>query len=64
MILFGRRRRHREARLEEARAEHQLSRARLAHVREHIVEPLRRAGERNQFADMIRTSLMEGHGKQ
>jgi hypothetical protein len=54
--------RAREARrrAEEARAERELSQRRLEAVRKHAVHPLRKAGERNNFADMIRDGLLGG----
>ena len=51
------------ARAEDAAAEARKSQVRQEAVREHIVRPLRRAAERNQFSDMIRASLIEGHGR-
>lgn len=63
-MIFGRiwRRRERaEAGAKAARREAETSRKRLAHVRENVVEPLRAAGQRNQFAVMIADSLREGH---
>lgn len=65
------RRRHREldarlaeatARAEAAAAEAEKSLARQESVREHVVKPLKRAAEHNQFADLIRNSLTEGNG--
>lgn len=52
-----------EGAAQDARREAETSRQRLAHFREHIVEPIRAAGERNQFAAMIADSLREGHPK-
>lgn len=51
------------ARAEEARGEVRRSRERQETVREKVVMPLQRAAEHNQFADLIRRSLTEGHGK-
>lgn len=52
------------ARAETAAGEARKSRARQEHVREHVVGPLQRAAEHNQFADLIRRSLTEGHGRE
>lgn len=71
MRIFSCRRRHSgldarvadaEKRAEEAAAEARLSRARHEAVVEQVVKPLRRAGERNQFAELLRRSLIEKHG--
>lgn len=69
--LFSRFRRRREEldarvasatkRAEVAAGEARKSRVRQESVREHVVEPLRQAAEHNQFADLIRRSLTEGH---
>jgi hypothetical protein len=48
------------ARAETAGKEVARSQARQEAVREHVVEPLQRAAEHNQFADLIRRSLSEG----
>jgi hypothetical protein len=61
--IFQRRREQQAARLARARAEADRSQERLAYVREHVVEPITAAGQHNQFADMIRRSLIEGHAK-
>jgi hypothetical protein len=61
--IFRRRRQQQEKRLAAARAEADRSQERLAYVREHVVEPITAAGQRNQFADMLRRSLIEGHSK-
>lgn len=50
------------ARAEAAAAEAEKSAARQASVREHVVKPLRQAAEHNQFADLIRASLIQGNG--
>lgn len=63
MSIFRRRLEHREERLAEAQAEAERSQERLAYVREHVIEPITAAGQRNQFANMIRRSLIEGHPK-
>lgn len=57
-------RRHRELdkRAEEARREAERSRERLEQFREQVIEPLQDAGSRNQFAEVIRRSLIKGHG--
>ena len=58
-----------DARVEEAKQnatsageEAELSRIRHKNIETNIVEPLRRAGTHNQFADLIRHSLAAGHG--
>lgn len=51
------------ARAQEAAGEARKSRVRQEAVREHVVAPLQRAAEHNQFADMIRDSLAQGHGR-
>lgn len=61
-MIFRRRHRRLDERVAAAEAEKELSRKRLQEVRERIVAPLREASERNQFADLIRRSLTEGHG--
>jgi hypothetical protein len=48
------------ARAETAGKEVARSQARQKHVREHVVAPLQRAAEHNQFASMIEASLAEG----
>lgn len=45
---------------EVAREQAELSRTRHEAIVEQVVKPLRKAGERNQFASMIRRSLIEG----
>ncbi len=50
-------------RAEDAAAEARLSEARHEAVVEQVVKPLRRAADRNQFAEMIRQSLIDGHGR-
>lgn len=49
-------------RAEAAREEAELSRARHEQVVEDIITPLRQAGERNRFADLLRQSLAQGYG--
>lgn len=66
------RRRHHEeldARVEDARrsaedaqAEAALSERRYQSVRDHVVGPLKEAGSRNSFAEMVRISLTNGYG--
>jgi hypothetical protein len=51
------------ARAQDAAGEVRKSQVRQEAVREHVVEPLLRASEHNQFADLIRRSLTEGHGR-
>lgn len=51
------------ARAQEAAGEARKSRIRHEAAREHVVEPLRRAGESDQFAQLIRDSLAEGRGR-
>jgi hypothetical protein len=59
------RRRHQaaDAKAAAARQEVQVSRDRLERIRADVIQPLREAGEHNRFAEMIRQSLMEGHGR-
>ena len=45
---------------EHAEAEAELSQRRLESIRQHVVEPLRDAAERNQFSEMIRATLTNG----
>ena len=49
------------SRVAAARAEAEKSRERLEETRKTVIEPLQRAAERNQFADMIRDSLLVGY---
>lgn len=44
-----------------ATAEAEKSRDRLEEAHRTVIDPLRRAAERNQFADMIRDSLLAGY---
>ena len=67
MRWLRRRRGEQEARVDQARAaaesaagEVEVSLRREEAVRRHVVEPLRRAAEHNEFAEMIRRSLIEG----
>ena len=45
------------------RSEAEVSAERAHRAREQVIEPLRRTTERNRFADLIRASLKEGHGR-
>jgi len=56
-------RRHRDLdkRVERARREAEESRRRLEMAREHVVAPLLDRAARNEFADLIRTSLQGGN---
>jgi hypothetical protein len=58
--LPRRRRRDLDKRVEHARREAEESLLRLAHAREHVVAPLIGRAARNEFADLIRTSLQGG----
>ena len=40
-----------------------VSRRRQQAAREQVIEPLRRAEKHNQFAEIIRASLIEGRGR-
>lgn len=52
------------ARAETAADEARKSQVRQDAVREHVVRPLRAAGEHNQFAELIKASLAaRGHGR-
>lgn len=62
-MIFRRRRRALDARVQAAADEKDESQRRLDRLRHDIIAPLREAGERNQFAEMIRVSLLEGHRK-
>lgn len=44
-----------------AEREVELSRRRLRETHEQVVKPLRQAAEHNQFAELIRASLVQGH---
>jgi hypothetical protein len=44
-----------------AREEAELSQRRLESVRRNVTGPLKRAGDRNRFAEVIRSTLLEGH---
>ena len=53
------RKRDLDERVEQAQAQAMESQRRLEMAREHVVAPLRERAARNQFADLIRTSLQE-----
>ena len=53
----------RAERIAAAEREVELSRQRLHDTRENVVKPLLAAADRNNFADLIRASLVEGHRK-
>ena len=57
---------HREwgERAEAARAEAEKSREALARTRAEVVAPREALRTRNHFADLIRASLLEGHGRE
>lgn len=59
------RRRHAELdeRIATARDEARRSRWRLTRIREEVIRPLHAAAGENGFAQIIRESLLEGHGK-
>lgn len=63
-MLF-RKRRHKaagqQARIRDGEAD--KSRERLHAIRENVTRPLAEKGRRNQFAEIIRASLIEGHGR-
>jgi hypothetical protein len=46
-----------------AEREAELSRQRLRDAHEQVIEPLRGYAERNNFAALIRDSLVQGHRK-
>ena len=50
-----------EARAHAAGQERDLSGQRLERAQREVIEPLRAAGERNRFAEMICKSLLEGY---
>lgn len=45
------------------RREAEVSRQRQEHAREQVIRPLERYAERNQFANLIRASLVQGPGR-
>jgi hypothetical protein len=51
----------RAERVAAAEREVELSRQRLNETRENVVEPLRAAAAHNNFAELIRASLVQGH---
>jgi hypothetical protein len=61
--MFWRRRRELKERVRNATEEAEISRDRLETARRDVVEPLVTAGRRNQFADLIRDSLINGRRK-
>ena len=61
-LRWRRRHEHLDERVKDARAEAELSRERLRETREQVVMPLRREAEHNEFAELIRASLIEGRG--
>ena len=44
-------------------AEAEVSLQRQQHAREQVIRPLEKLAEHNQFASIIRASLIEGHGR-
>lgn len=59
-----------DARVDEARAraqaaeeEVEVSRERHERIHQHVVVPLRRAAEHNQFAELLRASILTGHNE-
>lgn len=61
-MIFRRRHGELDKRVEQAKEEAEQSRERLEQFREHVIDPLQDAGSRNQFAEIIRRSLIDGHG--
>ena len=53
----------RAERVAAAEREVELSRQRLRDTHENVVEPLRAAAAHNNFAELIRASLVQGHQK-
>ena len=49
-------------RAEDATREAKISRQRRELIEENVVKPLRQAGSHNQFAELIRQSLIDGRG--
>lgn len=69
MKIFGRRHEELDARVADARAraataeeEIKVSRGRQQAIRQNVIAPLRKAGEHNQFAELLRASIIAGHG--
>lgn len=60
-MRFPMRHRHRDLdeRVERARREAEVSRKRLHDTREQVIRPLQERAEENQFAELIRASLIE-----
>lgn len=52
------------ARAQDAAGEARKSEVRQEAVREHVVAPLQRAAQHNQFAQLIKDSLAEGRRRQ
>jgi hypothetical protein len=50
-----------QRRAEQATQEAEISMQRKKNVEEKVVEPLRRQGAHNQFAELLRASLITGH---
>ena len=48
---------------EQERREVDVSRERQRRAREQVIRPLQELAEQNQFADMIRASLLKGRGR-
>jgi hypothetical protein len=64
-MLFRKRRQQASSldqRAREAREEDAESKRRLHAIRQNVVRPLAETGSRNQFADIIRASLIQGRG--
>jgi hypothetical protein len=59
-LTWWKRRKDLDARVQRAEREAEEARERLARTREEVVKPLRRMAENNQFAQMIRESLLNG----
>ena len=55
------RRRMRDTVTAEPPGEAEVSRQRQREIREQVIGPLDRYAERNQFAELIRQSLTDGH---
>ena len=48
---------------DDERSEADVSRDRQRRAREQVIRPLEELAEQNRFAEMIRQSLIEGHGR-
>jgi hypothetical protein len=55
-------RRH-EERVEDADRELEISRERFNEAKEKVVKPLAKLAARNNFAELLRASLVSGHGR-